>query len=95
MNSNEYKIVVNLLFPDGNEEFVIWEPLMYADMIDRRIDFHKLFYNTPDAIKTPPLEVHIFLYHNPTITNISQNTGSNSVIRQLLVGRRICHIKSI
>lgn len=95
MTLNEYKIVVNILFPDGNEEYVIWEPLMYGEMIDRKIDLYELFYNSPDAITTPPLEVHIFLYHNPIVTNISQNTGDNKVIRQLLVGRRICHIKSI
>ncbi len=95
MTSNDYKIVVNIVFPDGDEEFVIWEPLMYGDMIDRGVDFHKLFYHTPDAIRTPPLEVHLFLYHNPIVTNISQNTGDNKVIRQLLVGRKICYIKSI
>jgi hypothetical protein len=94
MNSNDYKIVVNIVFPDGDEEYVIWEPLMYGEMIDRGIDFNELFYNSPDAITTPPLEVHILLYHNPTLTTISQNTGSNKVIRQLLLGRKICLIKS-
>lgn len=94
MSSDNYKIVVNIVFPDGNEEYVVWEPLMYGEMIDRKIDFNKLFFNSPDAITTPPLEVHLFLYHNPTVTNISQNTGSNKVIRQLLLGKRICHIRS-
>lgn len=94
MSSDTYKIVVNIVFPDGNEEYVIWEPLMFGDMIDRNIDFNELFYNTPDAIRTPPLEVHLFLYHNPIVTNISQNTGDMGVIRQLLLGKRICHIKS-
>lgn len=94
MSSDNYKIVVNIVFPDGNEEYVIWEPLLYAEMIDRKIDFNKLFFHSPDAIRTPPLEVHIFLYLNPTVTDISQNTGSNKVIRQLLLGKRICHIRS-
>jgi len=93
-NLNEYKIVVQLVFPDGNENYVIWEPLLYARMIDIDTDFHNLFYSTPDAIKTPPLEVHIFLYLNPTIREISQTIGSNTFIQQLLVGKRICRIIS-
>ena len=94
LNMQNYKIVIQLVFPDGDEQYIIWEPLLYAEMLDKRIDFNELFYNTPDAIRTPPLEANLFLYLNPTITNISQNTGSNKVIRQLLVGRKICFIRS-
>ena len=89
---NDYKIVVHLVFPDGTEEYVIWEPLMYGHMLDTKVDFNKLFFHTPDAIRTPPLEVFIYLYHNPIVTNISQKRGDNEVITQLLVGRRICLI---
>lgn len=83
----EYKIVVSLLFPDGNEEHVIWEPIMYGDLLDRGTDLYSLFYESPELLGSPPLEVNIFLYLNPTITNTS--------LGQLLLGKRICLIRSI
>ena len=95
MNSNDYKIVVDILFPNGNEEYVIWEPLMFGEMIEKGVNFNELFYNSPDAIRTPPLEVNIWLYHNPTLTTITQNIGLKMVIRQLLTGRKIFLIRSI
>ena len=83
------------MFPNGDEEYVIWEPLLYADMLDNKVDFNKLFYQSPDLIKTPPLEVYVWLYNNPVIQQIRQTIESNDVTRQLLVGRRICFIASI
>lgn len=94
LQPNDYKIVVQLVFPNGNENYVIWEPLLYARMIEVNTDFYDLFYNTPDAIKSPPLEVHIYLYLNPTLREISQKIGSNTFIQQLLVGKKICLISS-
>jgi hypothetical protein len=82
-----YKIVVSLLFPNGNEEYVIWEPMLYGDMIDRRVDFYSLFYQSPELVKNPPLEVSIFLYSNPSVTNTS--------LGQMLVGKKICLIATI
>jgi hypothetical protein len=84
-----------MVFLDGSEEYAIWEPLMYADMLNRKVDFHKLFYQTPELIKTPPLEVNIWLYGNPDVKEITQNTGGKSTITTLLVGKRICFITSI
>lgn len=81
-------------FPDGNEEFAIWEPLMYADMCDNGMDFQKLFYSSPDIIKTPPLEVSLWLYDNPVVKHMRQTINSNELITQVLVGRRICFIRS-
>lgn len=82
----DYKIVVSILFPNGNEEYVIWEPIMFGDMLDKGVDLYSLFFRSPEVIKTTPLEVNIFLYADPKITNT--NLG------QLLVGKRICLIKS-
>ena len=84
-----------MVFPDGSEEFAIWEPLMYADMLDKKVDLYKLFYHTPEVIRTPPLEVNVWLYGNPMVKEITQNTGVKSTIIQLLVGKRICFITSI
>lgn len=83
----DYKIVVSILFPNGDEEYVIWEPMMYGDMIDNGVDFYNLFYLSPDIIKTKPLEVNIFLYSNPNILTTS--------LGQALSGKRICLIRSI
>jgi hypothetical protein len=91
----DYKIVVCMVFPDGSEEYAIWEPLMYADMLDNKVDLYKLFYQSPEVIKTPPLEVNIWLYGNPDVKEIVQNTGVKTTITTLLVGKRICFITSI
>lgn len=83
----EYKIVISLLFPNGNEEHVIWEPVMYGDLLDRGTDLYSLFYESPELLGSPPLEVNIFLYLNPAVT--ATNYG------HLLVGKKICFIRSI
>lgn len=91
-----YKIVVTFLFPDGTEEYLLWEPLMYGDMIDKGVDFHTLFFDTSkNGLNTSPLEVHLDLYLDPTIQEITQNWGDKQVIRQLLIGRRICPLLSL
>jgi hypothetical protein len=94
--SNEfiYKIVVAIEFLKGDMEYVLWEPLMYGQMLDNKVDLHKLFFDTPDFITTPPLEVNIYLYHNPQVKEISQGINGESVVRQLLVGKRICLLQT-
>lgn len=93
-NNFIYKIVVCLEFLNGDMEYVIWEPLMYGQMLDNNVDLHKLFFDTPDFITTPPLEVNIYLYHNPQVKEISQGMNGESVVRQLLIGKRICLLKT-
>ena len=92
----KYQIVISFIFPNGDESYVIWEPLMYGDMIDKGVDFNTLFF---DCDKTgfisPPLEVHIGLYLDPKIQEISQKWGDNEVIRELLIGRKVLHLKSL
>lgn len=83
----DYKIVVVLLFPNGDEEYVIWEPVFFGDMLDRGVDLNTLFYSSPDLVKTEPLEVNIFLYANPSLTDTKYG--------QLLVGKKICLIRAI
>jgi hypothetical protein len=95
MISNDYKIVIDIVFPNGDEEYVIWEPFFYAELLERKVNLYELFYNSPDAIKTPPLDVNIFLYHNPIVQTISSTIGSKIDIKQLLVGKKICYITSI
>jgi len=82
-----YKIVVSVLFPNGDEEYTIWEPLMFGDMIDKGVDLYSLFYHSPELVKTTPLEVNIFLYADPKITSTSMG--------QLLVGKKVCLIRSL
>jgi hypothetical protein len=81
-----YKIVISLLFPDGNEEYVIWEPVLYGEMLDKGVDLYSLFYSS-ELVKNPPLEVNIFLYSNPSV--------SPTPLGQLLLGKRICFIRAI
>jgi hypothetical protein len=83
----DYKIVVVLLFPNGDEEYVIWEPVFFGDMLDRGVDLNTLFYSSPELVKSEPLEVNIFLYSNPSLTTTKYG--------QLLVGKRICLIRTI
>jgi len=82
-----YKIVVNLIFPDGTEEYVIWEPMLYGDMLSNKVNLYSLFYESPELVKNPPLEVNIFLYSNPSVTNTS--------LGQMLIGKKICYITSL
>lgn len=91
----DYKIVLDIVFPNGEEEYVIWEPLFYAELLDRKVNLYDLFYTSPDAIKTPPLDVNVFLYHNPTIQVITSTRGSKTTTNQILVGKKICYITSI
>jgi hypothetical protein len=83
----DYKIVVELVFPNGDEEYVIWEPVFFGDMLDRGVDLNTLFYFSPDLVKTEPLEVNIFLYANASLTPTKYG--------QLLVGKKICLIRTI
>lgn len=95
MISTDYKIVLNIVFLNGEEEYVIWEPLFYAEILDKKVNLYDLFYTSPDAIRTPPLDVNVFLYHNPTIQVITSTIGSKITTHQLLLGRKICYITSI
>jgi hypothetical protein len=83
----DYKIVVELVFPNGDEEYVIWEPVFFGDMLDRGVDLNTLFYSSPDLVKTEPVEVYIFLYANASLTPTKYG--------QLLVGKKICLIRTI
>ena len=88
-----YKLVLVIEFLDGNEEYIIWEPLFYAQMVEKGVDFNKLFFS-PEFIPTPPLNVHLYLYNNPQVKNIGHRIGDNEVSRQILIGTKICYIKT-
>jgi len=85
----EYKIVCKIEFPDGNEEYVIWEPVFYGEMVSNNVDIASLFYDTTkNGFTTPPLNVWIDLYVSPTIQQIVQGQGDKQGIKQFLVGRK-------
>jgi hypothetical protein len=93
-NQFDYKVVVILEFLDGTEEYVVWEPLLYADMVKNNVDFIKLFYMSPEVIRTPPLNVDLFLYLNPSVKEIVHSVNEEQVKRQILVGHKLFHIRS-
>ena len=85
----EYKIVCKIEFPDGSEEYVIWEPVFYGEMISNKVDIASLFYDIDkNGFTTHPLNVWIDLYVSPTIQQIVQGQGDKHEIKSFLVGKK-------
>lgn len=85
-----YKVIATIEFPNGNEEYVVWEPELYGQMVMNNIDIHSLFYDTSkNGFRDAPLNVRIDLYDNPTIQEIGQTMNSEHFTRQLLVGKKV------
>ena len=85
----EYKIVCKIEFPDGSEEYVIWEPLFYGEMISNKVDIAALFYDTTkNGFTDVPLNVWIDLYVSPVIQQILQGQGDKQAIKPFLVGKK-------
>lgn len=83
------KIVCTIEFPDGNDEYVVWEPLFYGEMLKNKVDISALFYDIEkNGFRTPPLNVWIDLYIDPRVEEISQIWGDNKVLRQVLIGTK-------
>jgi hypothetical protein len=83
------KIVCTIEFPDGYDEYVIWEPLFYGEMIKNKVDVSALFYDiSKNGFRTPPLNVWVDLYIEPRVEEISQKWGDNEVLRQVLLGKK-------
>jgi hypothetical protein len=89
-----YKIVVVLEFLDGTEEFVIWEPKMYGDMIKHNVNFTKMFYESPEIVSTPPLFVNLFLYNDPKVVEVDSTVGDKLSRREILMGENLFFITS-
>ena len=89
-----YKVVATIEFPDGREEFVLWEPELYGQMVYRGVDMYELFYNTSkNGFEVAPVNVLIELYENPVVRKIGSKIEGNEEIVDLLVGNRIFPIR--
>ena len=89
-----YKVVATIEFPDGREEFVLWEPELYGQMVYRSVDIVELFYNTDkNGFEVAPVNVLIELYENPVVRKIGSKIEGNEEIVDLLVGNRIFPIR--
>lgn len=89
-----YKVVATIEFPDGREEFVLWEPELYGEMIYRGVDMVELFYNTLGGdSNTSPVSVLIELYENPVVKKIMSKIGDEEIYLDLLIGTKIFPIR--
>jgi len=89
-----YKVVAKIEFPNGREEFVLWEPELYGQMVYRGVDMYELFYNTSkNGFEVAPVNVLIELYENPVVRKIGSKIEGNEEIVDLLVGNRIFPIR--
>ena len=94
--TKNYKIVATIEFPDGREEYVIWEPEFYGDMIYNQVDIYNLFYNTSkNGFKVAPVNVLIELYNNPVVKKIMSKIGDTEVYLDLLIGTKVFPIRQL
>lgn len=86
----KYKIVITIEFPNGDERFVIWEPELYGEMVYRGVDVGQVLENmSKNDFKTPPLSYLLELWENPRLENIVSKIGSNELLQQLCIGKRV------
>lgn len=91
-----YKVVISLEFPNGDIEYVIWEPELYGKLAYMNADFESMFYDTTkNNFQVAPVDVLIELYDNPQLTTISSQIGDKLGLKQLLVGDRVLPLKRI
>jgi hypothetical protein len=89
-----YKVVATIEFPDGKEEFVIWEPELYGQMLYRGIDIKEMFYNTSkNGFKVAPVNVLIELYENPQVKQMVSKIEGMEVNIDLLIGNKVFPIR--
>lgn len=89
-----YKVVASIEFPNGQEEYVIWEPEFYGTMLYKQIDIVGLFYNTSEnGFLDAPVSVLLELWENPQIKKIVSKIGDNEVSQDLLIGKRVFPIR--
>jgi hypothetical protein len=89
-----YKVVATIEFPDGREEFVLWEPELFGQMMYRGVDLYNLFYDTSkNGFIDAPVTVLIELYENPTVKEIVSKIGDNEVLIDVLIGNKIFPIR--
>lgn len=89
-----YKVVITLSFPDGSEEYVIWEPELYGKLSYMNADFNAIFFDTTkNNFQVAPVEVLIELWENPQLTTISSQIGDKVGLKQICVGSRVLPLK--
>ena len=85
-----YKIVITMEFPNGDERFVIWEPELYGKLVYSGVDVEQFLTDmSKNDFKTPPLTYLIELWENPHLENIVSVIGSNKVILPICVGTKV------
>lgn len=86
----EYKIVITIEFPNGDERFVIWEPELYGNMVYNKIDVGQVLENMcKNDFEVAPLSYLLELWENPHLKNIVSKIGSNELVQQICVGKKI------
>ena len=89
-----YKIVATIEFPDGHEEYVIWEPEFYGQMVYNNVSVDELFYNTSqNGFSDAPVSVLLELWENPLIQKIVSKLGDKEVLQELLIGNKVFPIR--
>lgn len=85
-----YKIVITIELPNGDEHFVIWEPELYGELVGKGVDMETFLTEfVKNDFKVVPVSYLIELWNNPTIKQLVSKIGSNEVIREVCIGERI------
>lgn len=91
----EYKIVITIELPSGEEFFVIWEPELYGNLLRQGVNVGEMLQNMCiNDFKVVPVNYLLELWVNPHIKNIVSKIGSNEFTRQVCVGSRLFPIIS-
>jgi hypothetical protein len=88
-----YKVVCAIEFPNGDEEYVIWDLRFYGEMVKNNVDIYSLFYDTSrNGFADAPVGVSISIYDNPQVKQIGLKMGDNEVSKDILIGEKILPI---
>jgi hypothetical protein len=88
------KVVCRIEFPNGDEEFVVWELKFYGEMVKKNVDIYSLFYDLSlNQFSDAPVGVHIGIYDNPQVKKIGLKMGDKEVQKEILIGELILPLK--
>ena len=86
----EYKIVITIELPNGDEHFVIWEPELYGELVKTGVNMEEFLQTSVvKDFKVSPVSYLIELWNNPQVKPLVSKMGSNEVIRYVCFGERI------
>lgn len=87
-----YKIVITLEFPH-HDEYVIWEPELYGQLIYSGYDLEEMLFDVEKMnYNVKPIYATIELYDNPILQELDVTIGDRVVRRQILVGKKVLPI---